>query len=205
MLKLSEEFCKMNDKFKLLNAELGESRVKQDIDLTEFLQTKLGGIASFFYIATSEKELIKVIQLCHELKIDFLVIGTGSKIAISENGFLGMAIKNRNDFLRIFGIKGKVSRSGLGIEEALIEAGGGVSLKRLNEYVHTQGLGGLEGFETSVNTLGGLFYITPELREKSQQIKILDLHGEVLVKQENELSRKDIILSVVFKLKARNS
>lgn len=195
----------MDEKFKLLNAELGDSRVKRDFDLTEVLQTKLGGISSFFYIATNEKELIKVIQLCNELKINFLIIGTGSKIAISEDGFLGMAIKNRNDSLRIFGIKGKVSRNGLGVEEALIEAGSGVSLKRLNEYVHTQGLGGLEGFENSLNTLGGSFYITPELREKSQQIKILDSGGQIQIKQERELSRKDIILSVVFKLKARKN
>lgn len=193
----------MNDKFKLLISELGESRVKCNFDLTEVLQTKLGGIASFFYIATCEKELIKVIQLCQELKIDFLVIGSGSKIAISKDGFLGMVIKNRNDSLKIFGIKGKVSKYGLGIEEALIEAGSGVSLKGLNKYVHAQRLGGLEGFETVVNTLGGSFYITPELRQKSQQVKVLNYQGQVQTKEENELSRKDIILSVVFKLKSQ--
>lgn len=193
----------MDDKFKLLTSELGESRIKKDIDITEFLQTKLGGLTSFFYIATNEKELIKVIQLCNELKVDFLVIGSGSKIVLSKNGFLGMAIKNRSDSLRIFGIKGKVSRSGLGVEEALIEAGSGVSLRRLNEYVHTQGLGGLEGFESFLSTLGGSFYITPELRNKSQQIKVLNSQGQVQIKQESDLSRKDIILSVVFKLKSR--
>ncbi len=193
----------MDDKFKLLVSELGETRVSKNVDLTEFLQTKLGGIASFFYIATSEKELIKVIQLCQELKINFLIIGSGSKIAISKNGFLGMVIKNRNDNLRIFGIKGKVSRIGLGVEEALIEAGSGVSLKGLNEYIHAQGLGGFIGFEASLNTIGGSFYLTPELREKTQQIKILNSHGLIQIKQENELSREDIILSVVFKLKSR--
>ncbi|MDO8638896.1 MAG: FAD-binding protein [Candidatus Daviesbacteria bacterium] len=193
----------MNDKFKLLISDLGESRVKCNVDLTEFLQTKLGGIASFFYIATCETELIKVIQLCQELKIDFLIIGTGSKIAISKSGFLGMVIKNRNDSLRIFGIKGKVSRSGLGVEEALIEAGSGVSLKGLNEYIHAQMLGGLEGFKKSLNTLGGSFYITPELRQKSQQVKVLNPQCQIQTKQEDELSRKDIILSVVFKLKSK--
>lgn len=193
----------MNDKFKLLVSELGETRVSRDVDLTEFLQTKLGGIASFFYIATSEKEIIKVIQLCRELKINFLIIGTGSKIAISKNGFLGMVIKNRNDNLRIFGIKGKVSRNGLGVEEALIEAGGGVSLKRLNEYINAQNLSSFKGFESYLNTVGGSFYITPELREKSQQIKILNSHGLIQIKQENELLREDIIISVVFKLKSR--
>src|SRR3990167_6899592 len=105
----------MDDKFKLLTSELGESRIKRDIDVTEFLQNRLGGVALFSYIATTEKELIKAINLCRNLKI--------------------------------FGIKGKVSKSGLGVEEALIEAGSGVSLKRLNDYVKSQGLGGLECFE----------------------------------------------------------
>lgn len=198
-----KKFLKMNEKFKLLISDLGESRVRCNINITEFLQTRLGGLASFFYIATCEKELVQVIKLCQELKIDFLVIGSGSKIAIAKEGFLGMVIKNRHDNLRIFGIKGKVSKNGLGVEEALIEAGSGVSLKGLNEYVHTQKLGGLEGFATSLNTLGGSFYVTPELRSKSQQIKILNHQGQIQTKQENELSRKDIVLSVVFKLKSR--
>lgn len=193
----------MDEKFKLLDSDLGEIRVKKNINVTEFLQSKLGGLVSFFYIATSEKELIKVIQLCEELKIDFLLVGSGSKINISKNGFLGLVIKNRNDSLKIFGIKGKVSRDGLGIEEALIEAGSGVSLKRLNEYIRTQSLGGMEGFETSLNTIGGSFYITPELRQKSQQLKVFNPHGQIQIKQESELSREDIILSVVFKLKSR--
>jgi len=193
----------MDDKFKLLTSELGESRIKRDIDVTEFLQNRLGGVALFSYIATTEKELIKAINLCRELKINFLIIGSGSKITIPENGFWGLVIKNRADNLKIFGIKGKVSKSGLGVEEALIEAGSGVSLKRLNEYVKSQGLGGLEGFENSLNTLGGSFYITPELKQKSQQLKILNSHGQIQLKQENEISREDIILSVVFKLKAK--
>lgn len=192
----------MDDKFKLLISELGETRVKRNIIITELLQNKLGGAASFFYIATSEKELIKAVYLCHELKISFLIIGSGSKITLSEEGFLGLVIKNRADDLRIFGIKGKVSKSGLGVEEALIEAGSGVSLKKLNEYVRAQGLEDLEGFETSLNSLGGSFYTTLELREKSQQIKVLNSHAQIQIKQENELSEKDIILSVVFKLKS---
>lgn len=192
----------MDDKFKLLSSELGENRVKKNIDVNEYFQNKLGGIALLFYIATNEKELIKAILISNELKINFLLLGSGSKIAISNDGFLGIIIKNRSDSLKIFGIKGKVSKKGLGVEEALIEAGSGVSLKRLNEYTYAQGLGGLEGFENSLNTLGGSFYITPELRIKSQQIKVLNPHGMIQIKQENELSRKDIILSVVFKLKA---
>lgn len=193
----------MNEKIKLLISELGENRIKINIDVSEYFQNKLGAVAAAFYIATTEKELIKIIQLCNELKIDFLLIGTGSKIALSQDGFSGLVIKNRNDNLRIFGIKGKVSRNGLGIEEALIEAGSGVSLKGLNEYVHAQSLGGFEGFVTTLNTLGGSFYMMPELRLQSQQIKILNHQGLIQIKHEHELSRKDIILSVVFKLQAR--
>lgn len=193
----------MDNKFKLLASELGETRVKRNIAVSEFLQNKWKGTVSFFYIATSEKELIKAIYLCRELKINFLIIGSGSKIVFSEKVFWGLVIKNRADDLRIFGIRGKVSKNGLGVEEALIEAGSGVSLKKLNEYVKAQGLESLEGFETSLNSLGGSFYITPKLREKSQQIKVLNSHGLIQIKQDEELLIKDIILSVVFKLKSR--
>lgn len=195
----------MESRLQLLISQLGENRVKTDVDLSEHLYTKLGGIAKAFYIATTSRELIKVIELCQELKLNFLIIGMGSKMAISENGFDGLAIKNRSDSLKIFGIKGKVSKDGLGIEEALIEADSGTSLNKLSEFASIQKLGGFEVLKSTLGTVGGSFLTNAVLLDKAQQVKIITEDGDLVEKLPKAVNKEDIIISVIFKLKAQKT
>ncbi|MCL5783798.1 MAG: FAD-binding protein [Patescibacteria group bacterium] len=193
----------MEDRIRLLVKTFGDDRVKTNVDLSEYLQTGLGGPVKAFYIATTTRELIRVIEICKDLKLDFLVVGSGSKIALSQHGQDIIAIKNRSDSIRIFGIKGKVSRDGLGIEEAFLEVDSGVTLDRLAENSFKQGLGGFEILRSTLGTVGGSFYVLPILREKAHQVKVLTPECEILVKESIRVAKEDIILSVVFKLKSR--
>src|SRR5688572_16898882 len=126
----------MDEKIKLLVTQLGGHRVKTVIEISNKLNSNLGKTVVAFYLATAVSELITSISLCQELKIKYLLIGSGSKIALSKGNFNGLVIKNRTHNLKISGIKGQVSRSGIGVSEALIEAESGVSLKALAEYVN---------------------------------------------------------------------
>lgn len=193
----------MDSKVRLLISSLGENRVKVDTDLSDYLQTGLGGPAKAFYIATTPRELIKSVELCRQLKIPYLLIGSGSKVAISSQGFKGLVVKNRADSLKVFGIKGKVSRSGIGIEEAMVEAESGATLSKLADFAAQQGLSGLEVVRTLPGTVGGSFYILTILRDKSSQIKVLTQTGSQRVKDSRQLLKEDIILSAVFKLKSK--
>lgn len=193
----------MPDRINLLKSQLGDHRIKLDFDLSKELQSGLGGKVAAYYIATTSRELILCVSLCRELNIEYLVIGSGSKVAISDNGFRGLIIKNRADNLKIFGIKGKVSREGLGIEEAFIEAESGVSLSRLSDFAALQKLSGLEIFKTSLGTVGGSVFFDPTLRGKSNQIKVLTSNDNVITKEPGELLKDDLIISVTFKLKSK--
>jgi UDP-N-acetylmuramate dehydrogenase len=192
----------MDEKIKLLISQLGETRIKTDIDLSAYLETGLGGPTRALYIATTTKELIKAIDLCQELQIDFLLIGSGSKMAVPESGFYGLAIKNRSDNLKIFGVKGKASRAGIGIEEAFLEVESGASLSRLSEYADQQGLTGLESLKGISGTIGGSILVDPILREKIYQVKVLT-SGDIIAEPLIKIDKNDIIISVVFKLKAK--
>lgn len=195
----------MDDKLKLLISQLGDNRIKQDCDISEHLQTGLGAKVPAFYIATTTAELTRAIKLCRELRLEFLIFGSGSKMAIADLGVKGLVIRNRSDNLKIFGVKGKVSRLGLGIEEAFLEADSGVSLVRLVEFASDQGLGGMEILRSTPGTVGGSLYINPILKEKVNQIKILATNNTIKEKSYIDLKREDIILSVVFKLKAKTT
>ena len=145
----NQESVSVARKIDLLKSELGGERVKSDINISEHLITKFTGKALGFYIATTTRELIKAITSCRLLKLKFFLIGSGSKVAISKDGFLGLVIKNRADNLKISAIKGKVGRGGIGIEEAFVEADSGVSLDGLSEYASKQNLTGFEGLKKS--------------------------------------------------------
>ncbi|MCL5410101.1 MAG: FAD-binding protein [Patescibacteria group bacterium] len=194
-----------SSQYKLLVAELGELRVKKAINLDDYIERRVGLEVPALFIATTIRELIKAIDLCKELNITFRVIGSGSKINQTDFDGVGLVIKNRADNLKIYGIKGKVSRSGLGIEEALIEADAGASLDRLAQYSMKQGLGGLESLLGSRYTVGGSLLTQIVVRDNTHQVKILNNLSQVETVDMLEINPQNIILSVIFKLKAKQN
>ncbi|MDO8637946.1 MAG: FAD-binding protein [Candidatus Daviesbacteria bacterium] len=193
----------MEEKINLIASQLGEIRVKKNINLSDYLESKLVNEASAIFIATSTQELIKAVNLCRELKLDYLLIGSGSKIMVSNNNFEGLVIKNRSHNLKIFGVKGKVSRAGIGIKEAFIEADSGVNLTDLLIFSSGQGLGGFENLSNITGTIGGSILNNLLLRENTTSVKVLDKSGSEAVKDINKITGKDVILKVIFHLKAK--
>ncbi len=191
----------MENKLKLLASVVGELRVKQNIDISEFIASSHGGKASGFFLATTTAELIKVIELCKELKIPYLLIGSGTKIALPEQGYAGLVIKNRSSQIKISGIKGKVSAQGIGVEEAFVEADSGVSIQKTHEFSKQNGLSGLVGAADVPGTIGGNLFTNQALQNLAYQASVYS-GGEVITKNPEQLKRDDIILSVAFKLKA---
>lgn len=192
------------DKQKLLIAELGEERVKFDEKLAYHTHAKVGGPAEFFYIATTQKELINALNLCNELKIPYFVFGNGTKILISDQGMKGFIIRNRTSAIKINGIKGKVGRAGIGIEEALVEVDSGVSLRKLNEFLINEKL--KEGiFSNSMNaTVGGAVFVDKLLQNMCQKILVWE-KGDVFEIEAEQLNRyNQIVLSLILKVKAKD-
>lgn len=194
----------MNEKIKILKRILGDLRLKENYDLTLDLATKLGGEAKAFFIATNESEFVQAVKLCRQLHLEFLIIGSGSKIAIGKDGFAGLAVKNRVDTIKIAGIKGVASKVGIGIESVMIEAQSGVTLKKLAEFVMFHKLTGLEVLKNSIGTIGGSLLLNEILRSKTQKVKVLTQGDEIIRKDLNTLLKGDIILSVIFKLKRKD-
>ena len=192
----------MDERIKILVNTLGALRVKEDVDITDQLDSRLGGVVRAFYIATTTAELTQAVHLAQDLRIEYLVIGAGSKVAIAKSGFPGLMIKNRSDNIKLFGIKGKVDKSGLGVEEASIEVDSGVSLNRLGNYAKQQKLKGVETVCDLTGTVGGNLYINPELKRISNQIKVLTKTRTPDIKTSDQVKREDIIISVVVRLKS---
>lgn len=193
----------MEEKIKIIISQLGNLRIKENVDLNEYILSKPGTRASALFIATSITELIKAVSLCRELKLPFLLIGSGSKLSAPITIFQGLVIKNRSHNLKIFGVKGKVSRLGIGIKEAFIEADSGVPLSDLAAFSLKQGLGGFEDLSKQVGTVGGSILNNIMLRNKTVHVDILDNSSDNIKKDLNKLQGNDVVLKVIFHLKAK--
>ena len=193
----------MEEKIKIIIGQLGSLRIKENVDLDEYILSKPGTKAAALFIATSTTELVKAVSLCRELKIPFLLIGSGSKLSIKVIFFQGLVIKNRCHNLKIFGVKGKVTRSGIGVKEAFIEADSGTTLSDLAAFSLKQDLSGFEDLFKQIGTVGGSILNNILLRDRTVHINILDNSGDNKMRDLDKLHGNDVVLKAIFHLKAK--
>lgn len=193
----------MDNRIKLIVDSFGRDRFKFNEPIMDYTALRIGGPSKVFFIAFTEAELIKIVSMCRQLKIPYFLFGTGSKIAISDSGFDGVVIKNRTKNIQTISVKGKVTKFGIGVEEALIEAEGGVSLSKWIEYLNSQGLESIE-FENITGSIGGNLFFSRFLQNRTKSIKVLDWESETEKIAASSLRPKNhIILSAVFRIKAK--
>jgi UDP-N-acetylmuramate dehydrogenase len=192
----------MDDKLKLLRAELGEERVKTGEMISDHTFSKLGGPAKFFYIATSERELVHALDTAAALRVPYLIIGAGTKLLVSSKGFEGLVIKNRVSNVKISGVKGKVGKNGIGVEEALVEAESGASLSKINHFLKEQKLEQLLDLNSENATIGGAIFLDVNLLKYVQKVKIWE-KGDVVTEDVDLLRQNtDILISAIIKVRS---
>jgi UDP-N-acetylmuramate dehydrogenase len=67
-------------------------RLEKDIMLKDYTTFKIGGLAKYFLRTSDRKELKKIIETAIKENINFLVVGGGSNILFSSNGFDGLVV-----------------------------------------------------------------------------------------------------------------
>lgn len=191
----------MDNKFKLIVDSFGSDRFKFNELIKDYTALKVGGPAKFFFIAFNSLEFIKIIKMCRELKLPFFVFGTGSKIMMSDNGFNGLVIKNRTKNIQTVSVKGKVTKFGIGVEEALIEVDSGVSINKFIEFLDSQKLSSKQ-FQGIPGSIGGSLFLSRFLQMSVKSIKVLDSDSEIEQISPIDLNvKKHIIISAIFKVK----
>ena len=88
----------MNKKFKKLLPG-----IRENISLKNYNTFRIGGKARYFFVAKNKEDLIKAIKLTKDFKLPLFVLGNGSNLLISDEGFKGLVIRIMNQELRIMG------------------------------------------------------------------------------------------------------
>lgn len=195
----------MDSKYKLIIASFGKDRFKFNEPISGYTSLNVGGPAKLFFIAFTTDELLKIINMCRDLGLPYFLFATGSKIMISDNGFEGLVIKNRTKNIKTISVKGKVSKFGIGVEEALIEIDSGVSMSKFSDYLKGQNLS-QEGFKGVSGSIGGNLFMSSFLQTITKSIKVLSHNQEIEEIEPEALSfKKHVILTAVIKIKAETN
>lgn len=194
----------MDSKYKLIVDSFGKDRFKFDEPLKDYTVLFSSGAAKIFFIAFTNQELIKIVKMCRSLKMPFFIFGTGSKIMISDAGYPGLVIKNRTKNIQTVSVKGKVTKFGIGVEQVQVEVDSGVSIGKFCEYLDSHNLES-DSFKGIPGSIGGNLFLNRFLQSKVKSIKVLDQTSTIdEITAENLNPKKDIVLSAIFKISAKN-
>ena len=116
-------------------------KIQKNILLKDFTTFRIGGEAKYFCVVKNLIELKEAITFSKEKKIPFFVLGGGSNLLISDEGYSGLVIKNE-----ILGKK---------IEENKMVVCSGESLDKIIEFCLEKDFFGLENLSGIPGTVGG--------------------------------------------------
>jgi len=182
---------------------LSKERVLEGEKLKNHTTFKVGGPAKVLLIVENLQELVKVLEVIREYKEEFFLIGNGSNLLVSDDGFNGVVIKLSGDFSMVHS------------EGTRITAGGGTMLVKACTIARDRGLTGLEFAYGIPGTIGGAMVMNAgayggEMKDVVENVTILNSNLETKVYSLEDMEfgyRKSvlkrefgIVLEITFRL-----
>ena len=124
------------------------SRLKNQVELKNYSTARVGGSAEWFITAKTKDELIEIVEFCWEKDVSFFLLGAGSNVLFSDQGFEGLIIQNQTKKITIHQLS----------ETPTITAESGANLGLMARKAAISGLSGLEWAATVPGTVGGAVF-----------------------------------------------
>lgn len=183
--------------------------IQKNISLALHTTFRIGGLAKYFVEVNSETELLEAIKYAKDNNLEFFILGGGSNLLVSDNGFDGIVIKCR------------IKNYEIQITSGVIKAGSGVFLSKTVKDSIENSLTGMEWAFGIPGTIGGAIRgnagaFGGEMAEVVESVKVFDANdSEIKIFNKNDCvytyrnsifkqNRNLIILSAVLNLAAGN-
>jgi UDP-N-acetylmuramate dehydrogenase len=140
-------------------------------ELAPMTSYQTGGRARYFISARSAGAITRAVQSAERLEIPHFILGGGTNLLVSDEGFDGIVIK--------------VDVTGISVEGAeSIRCGAGEQLMALVDFATENSLSGLEFAAGIWGTVGGAIYgnagaFGGEIGPLATQLTLVDAHGSV--------------------------
>lgn len=154
--------------------------VKEDEPMKDHTSFRVGGPAKLFLSIRSEEILSNVLKVIRENEIPYFVLGNGSNLLVSDQGYGGIVLYLDREF------------SEIKIKENEICTGAAALLSKVSKTAMEAGLGGLEFAAGIPGTIGGGTVMNAgayggELSQLITKVKVMDLNGNILILNRDEL------------------
>jgi len=182
---------------------VGEEDVLTDEPLSEHTTFEIGGPADLYVMPEDIDELRDVIDLCREKDLPFFVLGRGSDLLVSDEGYRGVIVGLADGL------------TGVDVDEKEMTCEAGVTLKEAAEMACELGLTGLEFACGIPGTVGGACFMNAGaydgcMADVIESVRVITPEGDVRQYGVDELDfgyrqsriREEglIVLSATFKL-----
>jgi len=115
--------------------------IRENISLADCTTFRIGGPAKYFFVAKNGEDVKIAIRAAGETNIPFYILGNGSNILVSDEGFNGLVIKIESADIKAEGLK--------------LTAGAGALLGKVVSESIKEGLSGLEWMKGIPGSIGG--------------------------------------------------
>ena len=163
----------------------------------------IGGPADLMIFPKSKQDLIKVIEIINENKIQLTILGSGSNVLVSDNGIRGAVISLKNSLKQVE------------VDDNVLYAECGTMLGKIVKHAVKNNLIGLENLNGVPGTLGGALIMNAgawggEISENLIHVEVINSRSEIQKIQKKDLNfsyrqssfnKDDILLSAKFNLK----
>jgi len=124
------------------------NKLQTEVPLKNLSTARVGGIAKWFIKAKNIDELSEIVKFCWVHEFPFFLLGSGSNVLFSDEGFYGLIIHNQAKKISI----------DQKYENPTITAESGANLGLVARKAGLAGLSGLEWAATVPGTVGGAVY-----------------------------------------------
>lgn len=153
--------------------------VRYDEPLKNHTTFGIGGSCIALIEPREVEDIIEAIKICRENNIKFFVIGNGSNLLVSDEGYNGVIIKLKKEF------------STIKVEGEYVIAKSGAKLSEVFDVILENSLAGFEFASGIPGTIGGAIYMNAgayggEMKDIVETVEVLDMDTFKVKELKNE-------------------
>ena len=153
---------------------VGEDRLFLDEPMKKHTTFRIGGPADCFLVPENTDQVRTILQICRQEEVPYFILGNGSNLLVSDQGYRGVVIQLFRNF------------AGIQVEGKKIHAQAGTLLSTIAAAARNASLTGFEFAGGIPGTLGGAVVMNAgayggEMKDVLADVTVLTKEGEILV------------------------
>ncbi len=170
----------INQFAELLQTKLPNDMIFRDVPMKNYTTFRIGGKADLLVKPKTYQQIAEIINLCKKHEVPYYVLGNGSNLLVSDEGYRGVIIHVYNQLADIK------------VEGNRIIAGAGAILSKVATVAMENSLTGLEFAHGIPGTLGGAVVMNAgayngEMKNVLISCEVMDEEGNVMTLSKDEL------------------